>query len=51
MSNLKTKIKFFGWTAGYTLYDLKENEKDLEELFLVENRIHKYKSNWLHRIS
>ena len=47
-----TEMKFFRRKSGYILLDLKRNEEILEQLGVesVENKIQKYKSNWLNRV-
>jgi len=44
-----TGMKFFGRTAGYTLFDYKRNEKCLEELEVErdDDRLRTFKANWL----
>jgi len=47
------EIKFFRKTAGYTLFDHERNEEILEEARVgpVDEKLRKYKSNWLRHVT
>ena len=46
-------MKFFRRTAGYTFFEHRKNEEILEELKVVpvDEKLRKYKSNWLRHIT